>query len=279
MACFHATVHRKDLRARSGLQWEDRREPAGAGGGGHQRPNNFGPTWERVGLRRARSPGAGGRKRKRRESAERRHGRSLLDGPELVLVIDGGVGLVNVLQGLPPGIELVLAPSSPTWPRSTAGAGRTPRSISKPTSRHGRRAAATSGRWTSPCSGPATGSATPTDPASNRMTVWRRLAAWKEAGLVKARKILAVEPATVWLTADGMAAAGLPWRPYEPTLATVAHRHAVGLVRAEGGGRGWIWELGAARRRRRPAAPSARRGRSCPPTSRAKPGGRRSRRS
>jgi hypothetical protein len=26
---------------------------------------------------------------------------------------------------------------------------------------------------------------------------------------------------------------GLPWRPYEPTPATIAHRHAVGLVRAE----------------------------------------------
>jgi hypothetical protein len=40
-------------------------------------------------------------------------------------------------------------------------------------------------------------------------------------------------PATVWLTAEGLAVAGLPWRPSEPSLATVAHRHAVGLVRAE----------------------------------------------
>ncbi len=40
-------------------------------------------------------------------------------------------------------------------------------------------------------------------------------------------------PSTVWLTADGLAVAGLPRRPYDPSLATVAHRHAVGLVRAE----------------------------------------------
>jgi hypothetical protein len=51
-------------------------------------------------------------------------------------------------------------------------------------------------------------------------------------------------PATVWLTAAGMTAAGLPWRPYEPTLATCAHRHAVGLVRAEAEamGLGWVCE-------------------------------------
>jgi hypothetical protein len=40
------------------------------------------------------------------------------------------------------------------------------------------------------------------------------------------------------------AAAGLPWRPYDPTLATCAHRHTVGLVRAEAEamGLGWICE-------------------------------------
>ena len=77
-----------------------------------------------------------------------------------------------------------------------------------------------------------------------QQTVWRRLDAWRQAGLVKAMRILAAEPATVWLTADGMAAAGLPWRPYEPTMVTVAHRHAVGLVRAEAEtrGLGWICE-------------------------------------
>ena len=66
----------------------------------------------------------------------------------------------------------------------------------------------------------------------------RRIQAWRDAGLVKARPFLVGTPATVWLTADGVAAAGLPWRPYEPTLATVAHRHAVGLVRAEAEAKG-----------------------------------------
>ena len=75
-------------------------------------------------------------------------------------------------------------------------------------------------------------------------TVSRRLQAWKRAGLVKTRTFLVGTSATVWLTADGVQAAGLPWRPYEPTLATVAHRHAVGLVRAEAEamGLGWICE-------------------------------------
>jgi hypothetical protein len=61
----------------------------------------------------------------------------------------------------------------------------------------------------------------------------RRIQAWRQAGLVRTRPFLMDTPATVWLTADGLSVAGLPWRPYEPSLATVAHRHAVGLVRAE----------------------------------------------
>jgi hypothetical protein len=75
-------------------------------------------------------------------------------------------------------------------------------------------------------------------------TVSRRLLAWKAAGLVKSQTFLAGTSATVWLTADGTTAAGLPWRTYEPTLATCAHRHAVGLVRAEAEamGLGWICE-------------------------------------
>jgi hypothetical protein len=62
----------------------------------------------------------------------------------------------------------------------------------------------------------------------------RRIQAWRQAGLVRTRTFLVGTAATVWLTADGMTVAGLPWRTHEqPTLATVAHRHAVGLVRAE----------------------------------------------
>lgn len=77
-----------------------------------------------------------------------------------------------------------------------------------------------------------------------QQTVSRRVVAWRQAGLVKSQTFLANTPSTVWLTADGTQAAGLPWRPYEPTLATVAHRHAVGLVRAEAEamGLGWICE-------------------------------------
>lgn len=77
-----------------------------------------------------------------------------------------------------------------------------------------------------------------------QQTVSRRVIAWRNAGLVKSQPFLANTPSTVWLTADGMVAAGLPWRPYEPTLATVAHRHAVGVVRleAEAKGVGWICE-------------------------------------
>jgi hypothetical protein len=90
-------------------------------------------------------------------------------------------------------------------------------------------------------------SADPEARARGRVThqvVSRRLLAWKHAGLVKSRTFLAATPATVWLTAEGVAVCGSPWRPYEPTLATVAHRHAVGLVRAEAEamGRGWICE-------------------------------------
>ena len=78
----------------------------------------------------------------------------------------------------------------------------------------------------------------------SRQGVSRRVRAWKQEGLVETRTFLAGEPATLWLTADGMAAAGLPWRPYDPKVVTAAHRHAVGVVRleAEAMGLGWICE-------------------------------------
>jgi hypothetical protein len=77
-----------------------------------------------------------------------------------------------------------------------------------------------------------------------RQAVSRRVRAWRQEGLAEARTFLAGEPATVWLTADGILAAGLPWRPYQPSVATVAHRHAVGVVRveAEQSGFGWVCE-------------------------------------
>jgi hypothetical protein len=39
----------------------------------------------------------------------------------------------------------------------------------------------------------------------------RRIQAWRTAGLVRTRTFLMGTPATVWLTADGLAVAGLPW--------------------------------------------------------------------
>src|SRR5581483_10517637 len=88
-----------------------------------------------------------------------------------------------------------------------------------------------------------------TDPATRTAgrvsdpAVRRRVGAWRAAGLVATERFWANTPATVWLTADGMAAAGLAWRASSPTFATVAHRHAVGVVRAwvESRGRGYQW--------------------------------------
>jgi hypothetical protein len=54
----------------------------------------------------------------------------------------------------------------------------------------------------------------------------RRVGVWRRAGLVRTQSFVFGDHATVWLTAEGMAVAGLPWRPYEPTLSTYAHRHA-----------------------------------------------------
>jgi hypothetical protein len=79
----------------------------------------------------------------------------------------------------------------------------------------------------------------------SRQAVSRRARAWKQAGLADFATIAAGEAATLWLTSDGMTVAGLPWRAYEPTVVTAAHRHAVGLVRAHAetmAGLTWICE-------------------------------------
>jgi hypothetical protein len=62
--------------------------------------------------------------------------------------------------------------------------------------------------------------------------VQRRVAAWRTGGLVVSRRFLADTPSMVWLTAEGMATVGLPWRSFEPAFPTIAHRHATGVVRA-----------------------------------------------
>jgi hypothetical protein len=68
----------------------------------------------------------------------------------------------------------------------------------------------------------------PLGPRSTRRVVQR----WRQAGLVQAEPFFRDRPAMVWLTYTGMASAGLSYRPTAPSLATVAHRHAVGVVRA-----------------------------------------------
>jgi hypothetical protein len=74
----------------------------------------------------------------------------------------------------------------------------------------------------------------------------RRVAAWRSAGLAVSRRFLVGTPSTIWLTAEGMATAGLPWRSFEPAFPTVAHRHATSVVRAYVEGRsaelGWTCE-------------------------------------
>ena len=75
----------------------------------------------------------------------------------------------------------------------------------------------------------------------SRQAVSRRARAWKQEGLADFRSIGAGESATLWLTNDGMMVAGLPWRAYEVSVATMAHRHAVGLIRAEAETMGLTW--------------------------------------
>jgi hypothetical protein len=54
---------------------------------------------------------------------------------------------------------------------------------------------------------------------------------WKRAGLADAKKILADEPAWVWLTARGLHELGLAFKPYTPSLARLEHLHRVNQVR------------------------------------------------
>ncbi|MEW6474217.1 MAG: hypothetical protein AB1679_18350 [Actinomycetota bacterium] len=74
-----------------------------------------------------------------------------------------------------------------------------------------------------------------------QQTVSRRVVAWRAAGLVKRHIFEANTSSTVWLTADGSTAVGLPWRAYEPSVVTCAHRHAVGVVRADAEAMGLDW--------------------------------------
>lgn len=54
---------------------------------------------------------------------------------------------------------------------------------------------------------------------------------WRKAGWVESRKLLAREPAWVWLSNEGLKAIGLPYPPYEPTAGRLSHIYHVNMVR------------------------------------------------
>ena len=60
----------------------------------------------------------------------------------------------------------------------------------------------------------------------------RTLRRWRDLGLAQCQRFLVGEMATVWPTRAGLTVAGLGYRPSEPSMATLAHRHAVARVRA-----------------------------------------------
>ena len=71
--------------------------------------------------------------------------------------------------------------------------------------------------------------------AAGRVTdtvVDRTLRRWRDLGLAQCRRFIVGEMATVWPTRTGLTVAGLGYRASEPSLATLAHRHAVARVRA-----------------------------------------------
>jgi len=49
------------------------------------------------------------------------------------------------------------------------------------------------------------------------------VARWEKAGLTSSRKVIADEPRFVWLTRRGLAEVGLSFKPWEPTVASLAH--------------------------------------------------------
>gem|GEM_PF-3274171 len=70
--------------------------------------------------------------------------------------------------------------------------------------------------------------------AAGRVTdtvVDRTLRRWRDLGLANCRRFLVGDMATVWPTRTGLAVAGLGYRASEPSMATLAHRHAVARVR------------------------------------------------
>jgi hypothetical protein len=85
--------------------------------------------------------------------------------------------------------------------------------------------------------------------AAGRVTdtvVDRTLRRWRDLGLAQCQRFLVGEMATVWPTRTGLTVAGLGYRASEPSMATLAHRHAVARVRvaieAANPQVGWICE-------------------------------------
>lgn len=74
----------------------------------------------------------------------------------------------------------------------------------------------------------------------------RTLRRWRDLGLAHCQRFIVGESATIWPTRAGLTIAGLGYRASEPSLATLAHRHAVARVRAAIEARnptfGWICE-------------------------------------
>lgn len=57
------------------------------------------------------------------------------------------------------------------------------------------------------------------------------LARWEKAGLASSRKIIGDEPKFVWLTRSGLDEVGLPFKPWTPTAASLAHLFWTNQVR------------------------------------------------
>jgi hypothetical protein len=57
------------------------------------------------------------------------------------------------------------------------------------------------------------------------------LTRWEKAGLTDSRKVIAGEPRFVWLTRRGLDEAGLSFKPWAPTAASLAHIYWTNQVR------------------------------------------------
>ncbi|MBW3614418.1 MAG: hypothetical protein KY439_03800 [Actinobacteria bacterium] len=98
------------------------------------------------------------------------------------------------------------------------------------------------------------GGATPLSESRTRAVVAR----WQRAGLVESRRFFAGQPAFVWPTRGGLRLVRPGWRHRRPTVALLAHHHAVAQVRlhieSRGQGTDWVCERTLYRQRLAPGA-------------------------